>query len=165
MYPVLTGDVYQNLEWMINGKVGETAPIIRNWNPKVLQVEPEELLSLWTDKVASQAVVYVGDYQAHHHREHETKSDNVTYCKMLRCIIRYFIKLVVKSDQKRIRPEEWVPDDLLTPIVAELNVTHHQNSVQHHSQGDYPDGLEIIYNFNFFPHYSLFFFFQMVKTC
>ena len=62
---------------MKHGKIGEPGAIIMNWNPKVLQVESEELLPLWTDEVAPEAVVYVGDYQAHHHGEHETKSEDV----------------------------------------------------------------------------------------
>ena len=46
-------------------------------------------------------------------------------------------------DHKRIRPEEKVPDDLLTAMVAELHVANHQDSVDHHSQRDYPDRLQI----------------------
>ena len=64
---------------MIDGKAAKTWPIIGIWRPKVFQVEAEELLPLWTDEVASQAVVYVGGYQAHYHREHKTKSENVMF--------------------------------------------------------------------------------------
>ena len=75
--PLLTEDAWQNLEGMIYGKIEETGPIIAIWNPKVLQVESEELFPLWTDEISSQAIVFWRDFQAHRHREHKAESEHV----------------------------------------------------------------------------------------